>query len=90
MDIVDSNIEAARKDLEDHRVRYYGTHKRALYELIKMAGEIKPSTLHRRYEDRVKSPKAKSTRRKYLAYHRQYGEIESAGNGPATTYRYVR
>jgi len=90
VDLVEANIDAARKDLEDHRVRYYGTHKRALYELIKEAEEIEPSTLHRRYEDYVESPKAKSTRRKYLSYLRQYGEIKSVGKGPATTYRYVR
>ncbi len=76
--------------MEDHRVRYYGTHKRALYEIIKEAGEIGPSALHRRYEQYVETPKAKSTRRKSLSYLRQYGEIESDGQGPATTYRYVR
>jgi len=90
VDIVDSNVKAAQEDLEDHRIRYYGTHKRALYEIIKAAGEIDSKTLHRRYEQRVKSPKAKSTRRKYLGYLKRYDEIDSVGNGPATTYRYVR
>ncbi|WP_135306381.1 Cdc6/Cdc18 family protein [Haloarcula amylovorans] len=85
--VVSENIEGIEADMRAHRERYWGTHKLALLDIIRDADEVDVSTLHNRYEAAVQSPKAKSTRRKYLAFLKRYDAIESDGNGPATVYR---
>jgi len=88
-EVVDAIVADAEADLRERRIRSLGTHKRLLYEIVREAGEIDSGTLHARYEDRSLSPKARSTRRKYLKSLRRYNLIASDGTGRSTTYHHV-
>jgi len=87
--VVDAVVRDAEADIREHRIRSLGTHKRLLYEIIREAGEIDSGTLHTRYETRSPSPKARSTRRKYLKSLRRYDLIASEEDGRSTTYHHV-
>mgnify|MGYP006273573275 CR=1 FL=1 len=80
--------EEAREEIHERHVDTLGTHQRHLYEIVKDAGEIRASELHRRYEQRVADPRVKSTRRKYLQSLEHYELIESTGSTRDRRYRY--
>ncbi|WP_136688673.1 Cdc6/Cdc18 family protein [Halorhabdus amylolytica] len=84
--VVDAIVDEAEMDMRERRVRSLGTHQRILFEIIESAGEIKSGELHEEYEREAQHPKAKSTRRKYLASLQRYGLIESEGFGRGTVY----
>jgi len=88
-EVVDGIVKDAEADLRDRRIRSLGTHKRLLYEIVREAGSLDSGTLHARYEDRSLSPKARSTRRKYLKSLRRYDLIASEGTGRSTMYQHV-
>ncbi|AEH38859.1 Cdc6/Cdc18 family protein [Halopiger xanaduensis] len=78
---------AALEEIHLERVEDLGTHKRLLYDIIEAAGEIPATELHETYEERAQDPKARSTRRRYLAnLEEKYGLIESNGNGRGKVY----
>ncbi|WP_245742184.1 Cdc6/Cdc18 family protein [Natrinema salaciae] len=78
---------AALEEIHLERVEDLGTHKRLLYDIIESAREVSGSQLHETYEQRAHNPKAKSTRRRYLAnLEEKYGLIESNGNGKGKVY----
>lgn len=85
--VVDAIMDEAEADMRERRVRSLGTHQRILYEIIANSGEIKSNELHERYEREAQDPKAKSTRRRYLASLQRYELIEKIGNGRATVYQ---
>ncbi|MCU4744309.1 Cdc6/Cdc18 family protein [Natronoglomus mannanivorans] len=87
LDVVDSVQDEAREEIHQHHVDDLGTHKRLLYEIVEAAGEIGVTELHETYEQRAPEPKAKSTRRRYLAsLESKYNLIASSGNGKGKSY----
>jgi Cdc6-like AAA superfamily ATPase len=78
---------AALEEIHLERVEDLGTHKRLLYDIIEASSEVPSTELHDAYEQRAQNPKAKSTRRRYLAnLEDKYGLIESNGNGKGKVY----
>ncbi|NGM67876.1 AAA family ATPase [Natronolimnobius sp. AArcel1] len=85
--VVDDNRTAAREEIHLDRVEDLGTHKRLLYDIIEAAGEVPATELHEAYEQRAQTPKATSTRRRYLSnLEDKYGLIDSSGNGKGKAY----
>lgn len=80
-ELVDANREAAHGDLTDRLVRSLGTHKRALYEIVRESGEIGVDDLAAEYKKHVQDPRADRTRRRYLELLEQINLIESDGQG---------
>ncbi|QCS42642.1 Cdc6/Cdc18 family protein [Natrinema versiforme] len=86
-EVVDDVRSAALEEIHLERVEDLGTHKRLLYDIIEAARKVSGSQLHETYEQRAQNPKAKSTRRRYLAnLEEKYGLIESNGNGKGKVY----
>jgi len=88
VDVVVEVADQARDDLRARRIRYLGTHKRALYEVIRDAGPdgVRAGELHERYEQRVQEPKTRRTRRRYLDRLQEYELIESGGEKSGRRY----
>jgi Cdc6-like AAA superfamily ATPase len=91
VEVVHEVASEAREGVRERRIRYLGTHKRALYEIVRGAGAdgISASELHERYAERVQEPKTKRTRRRYLDRLEEYDLIESEGPSRARRY-YIR
>lgn len=86
--LVDATADDAREDVRDSRVRSLGTHKRALYEIVRDAGAdgLDAGTLHTRYCEYVQDPRARRTMRRYLDSLERYDLIESGGGTKGTRY----
>ncbi|WP_207590486.1 AAA family ATPase [Halomontanus rarus] len=86
-DVVDSVLDEVLEEIHQQHVDDLGTHKRLLYEIIKAAGEIGVSELHRTYEQRAPKVKSTSTRRRYLSsLESKYDLITSNGKGKGKSY----
>jgi Cdc6-like AAA superfamily ATPase len=81
----------ARAAVHDIHVRSLGTHQRALYHSIRDAGSagIRAGDLHDEYEQRVRDPRGRSMRRRYLDSLERYDLITQSGTGRTTVYRVV-
>ncbi|MFB6218349.1 MAG: Cdc6/Cdc18 family protein, partial [Halobacteriaceae archaeon] len=86
---VEAVEDAAREEVREMNVSTLGTHQRLLYKIIKEAGEIDASELHKEYEQRIGDPKSKPMRRKYLQSLRYYNLIKRHGQSRDTTYTMV-
>lgn len=88
-DVVHEVAGEAREGIRERRIRYLGTHKRALYEIVREAGPdgIGASELHERYAARVQEAKSQRTVRRYLTRLQEYDLIETSGAKRARRYR---
>jgi len=85
--VVDAVADDAASEIRDRDIRSLGSHQRLLLWLIRDADEIDGATLHARYEDRAQSPKARSTRQRYLRSLIRSDLIERDGSTQDTRYR---
>jgi len=89
LDVVEDIAGDAREDTRQRGVRYLGTHKRALYEIIREAGpdSIRPEQLYERYEQRVQNPRDPRQQRRYLDSLQRYDLIENPGKKSGSRYQ---
>ncbi|NLV10681.1 Cdc6/Cdc18 family protein [Halomicrobium sp. HM KBTZ05] len=85
--VVDAVADDAASEIRDRNIRSLGSHHRLLLRIIRDADGIDSGTLHARYEDRAQSPKARSTRRRYLRSLCQSDLIERDGSTQDSRYR---
>jgi cell division control protein 6 len=92
VDVVQEVSDDAQADLRARRIRYLGTHKRVLYDLIKARGcdGIRAGELHQEYQNHVQSPKVRRTVRRYLDSLERYELIEPVGSTSDRRYRTVQ
>ena len=86
---VESSEDAAREMIHEQNEQNLSTHQRHLYEIIKKEGEVSSAELHEQYEERVRTSKSKSTRRRYLRGLERYKMITHHGNGRGSRYEYI-
>jgi Cdc6-like AAA superfamily ATPase len=91
VDIVQEVADDAQADLREQRIRYLGTHKRALYDLIKTRGRdgIPSGDLHRQYREQVQNPKVRRTVRRYLDSLERYELVQQVGSTSGTRYSVI-
>ncbi|UWG47029.1 Cdc6-related protein, AAA superfamily ATPase [Halanaeroarchaeum sp. HSR-CO] len=80
----------ARDDVENLQVAHLSTHQRHLFDLIREHRNLSAGDLHELYEGRVRAPKSKRTRRRYLDSLERYDLIEKRGAKRSTRYVYER
>lgn len=88
--LVEAVSDSATTEIHDRNVELLSTHQRLLYEIISGSGRISAAELHSRYEEQASSPKARSTRRRYLSSLERYGLIEQHGATRDSSYEPVR
>jgi cell division control protein 6 len=59
-------VALARQEIRQKTKSNLTRHQRALYELIRDAGELRASELHEAYEEAVAEPRSRRQRRNYL------------------------
>jgi Cdc6-like AAA superfamily ATPase len=87
--LVEAVSDSATTEVHDRNVALLSTQQRLLYEIISESGRISAAELHSRYEERSSSPKARSTRRRYLSSLERYGLIEQHGATRDSSYEPV-
>jgi cell division control protein 6 len=85
-DVIADAIPEARDAIRQKNVERLNAHQRQLYELIRDAGEIAPSTLYDRYESAMDEPRTQRTCRTYLAKLQQYNLVAAQGEGRSRRY----
>lgn len=91
VDVVREVADDAQANLRERRIRYLGTHKRALYDLVEAGGPdgVSAGELHQEYQKSVQNPKVRRTVRRYLDSLERYELIESYGSTSATRYKTI-
>ena len=85
--MVEEAVPAAKADIRRKHVDQLQPHQRALYEIVRDAGEIASSELYERYQGRVDDPRSDRTVRNYLSKLAHYNLVEKEGEGRSRVYR---
>ena len=86
---VEAAVPAAETLIHERTVERLTDDQRALYDIVREAGEIDPGELYDRYESRVAEPKSRRTLRNYLAKMAHYDLVERDGETRGRVYRIV-
>ncbi|WP_435359306.1 Cdc6/Cdc18 family protein [Haloarchaeobius sp. DFWS5] len=86
IDVIDSIVDDAQKEIATRYVEKLSTHQRLMYEIIREHGPVGATELHATYIEQATSPRASSTRRGWLASMEREGLIETEGRGRGKTY----
>lgn len=84
--LVEAVSDPAMTEVHDRNMELFSTHQRLLYEIISGSDQISAAELHSRYGEQASSPKARSTRRRYLGSLERYGLIEQHGATRDSSY----
>jgi len=78
--------EDARAQIRQKSLDSLTPHQRAVYDIVRDHGPVRPSEIHDRYTEEVDDPRTKRTVRTYLSKMEQYNLLEAEGTSRDREY----